>query len=48
MFNRQALPAWGFYVRHADDVTFENVRCTTCRDDAREKYVFDDADVTVR
>ena len=26
MFAHRMLPAYGFYVRHADDVTFENVR----------------------
>ena len=42
------LPAWAFYVRHAENILFENVRCSKLKDDAREKYVFDDADVKVR
>lgn len=48
MFDRQNLPAWAFYVRHADGILLENVRCEKLGDDAREKYVFEDADVTVR
>lgn len=36
------LPAWGLYIRHADDVRFENVRLS-CRDeDARRPVVTDD------
>ena len=46
-FDCQALPAHGFYVRHADGVRFENVR-TRCRSgDERPAIVVDDADVTV-
>ena len=46
-FDCQALPAHGFYVRHADGVRFENVR-TRCRSsDERPAIVIDDADVTV-
>ena len=46
-FDYQALPAHGFYVRHADGVRFENVR-THCRSrDDRPAIVVDDADVTV-
>ena len=37
------LPAWGFYVRHADDVTFRNVCLTLAADDFRPAFVFDDA-----
>lgn len=42
MFDRQSLPAYGFYVRHADDVTFENVTLRLAAPDARERLVLDD------
>ncbi|MBQ6142618.1 MAG: hypothetical protein IJI54_15185 [Kiritimatiellae bacterium] len=42
MFDRMPLPAYGFYVRHADDVRFENVAVTPCSFDARKPFVFDD------
>lgn len=42
MFDHQALPAWGFYIRHADNVRFENVRLRLAAPDAREKIVADD------
>ena len=42
MFNKMPLPAYGFYVRHADNVTFENVEVRPMAPDAREKFVFDD------
>jgi len=42
MFNRRPLPAYGFYVRHADRVTFENVTVTPRSPDARKPFVFDD------
>ena len=42
MFGHKALPAWGFYVRHADDVRFENVTLRLAAPDARRKFVFDD------
>ena len=48
MFDGQNLPAWGFYVRHADNVLLDNVTLRLLSDDAREKFVFDDADVTVK
>ena len=38
------LPAYGFYVRHADNVHFENVKVRTVKPDARQPFVFDDAD----
>jgi hypothetical protein len=42
------LPAWGFYVRHAKGVTFENVELRVSRPDLRHAMVFDDAeDVTI-
>ena len=42
MFDRMPLPAYGFYVRHADDVKFENVKVETATPDARPESVFDD------
>jgi polygalacturonase len=36
------LPAYGFYVRHARDVHFDNVRCTTATPDARPALVTED------
>ena len=42
MFDRKPLPAYGFYVRHADRVKFENVTVTPRSPDAREPFVFDD------
>ncbi len=36
------LPAWGFYVRHADDVAFRNVRLTAKKSDYRPAIVLDD------
>ena len=29
MFDRHPLPAYGFYLRHADGITFENVRTSS-------------------
>lgn len=43
-----ALPASGFYIRHADDVRFENVRLATRAPDAREIVVTDDVGCFVR
>lgn len=40
--NWKELPAWGFYVRHADGVTFENVKVTVAGEDYRPAFVFDD------
>ena len=42
MFNRMALPAYGFYVRHADDVRFENVKVETTTPDARPEFYMED------
>lgn len=42
IFNRRPLPAYGFYVRHADRVKFENVTVTSRSPDARKQFVFDD------
>lgn len=36
------LPAYGFYVRHADDVRFENVDLEYEKRDERPAFVFDD------
>ena len=36
------LPAWAFYVRHADDVTFRNVRLFLLEKDFRPAFVLDD------
>ncbi|WP_231491580.1 glycoside hydrolase family 28 protein [Pedobacter sp. Leaf170] len=38
------LPSWGFYVRHAKDITFNNVSFTYQSSDFRPAMVFDDAD----
>lgn len=37
------LPAWGFYVRHADNITFDNVKLTAKESDYRPAIVVDDA-----
>jgi len=47
MFNAAALPAYGFYVRHADGVRFENVRTRLSSPDRRPAVFIDDADVSV-
>ncbi len=36
------LPAWGFYVRHAEGITFKNVTLTALEKDYRPAIVFDD------
>ena len=36
------LPAWGFYIRHANGITFENVTLTCARKDYRTSIVLDD------
>jgi hypothetical protein len=36
------LPAWGFYVRHAEGITFENVTFTAINKDYRPSVVLDD------
>lgn len=38
----QVLPASGFYVRHARNVRFDNVRVITEKPDARPAFVYDD------
>jgi polygalacturonase len=36
------LPAWGFYIRHAEDIEFENVKLTVKMQDYRPAVVIDD------
>lgn len=36
------LPAWGFYIRHAKGITFENVRLICEKEDYRTAVVLDD------
>jgi len=36
------LPAWGFYIRHARNITFENVRLVCDKHDYRTAIVLDD------
>jgi hypothetical protein len=36
------LPAWGFYIRHAKVVTFENVKLVCEKKDYRTAIVLDD------
>ena len=36
------LPAWGFYIRHAKDITFENVSLICAKKDYRSPIVLDD------
>ena len=48
MFDAKPLPAYGFYVRHADGVRFESCRFDLDRPDARERYVADDAAIDIR
>jgi len=37
------MPASGFYVRHAKDIRFENVRFIPATEDLRPEYVWLDA-----
>lgn len=37
-------PAWGFYVRHADGLVFDNVKISVAGEDYRPAFVFDDVD----
>jgi polygalacturonase len=43
-WNMGRLPAYGFYVRHADRVRLRNVECITDKPDARPAIVCDDVD----
>lgn len=36
------LPAWGFYIRHVDGITFKNVKLTAKEKDYRPAIVLDD------
>ena len=36
------LPAYGFYVRHVENLTMENIQCEVRHEDARPAFVFDD------
>jgi len=36
------LPAWGFYIRHAEGITFENVTLKALKKDYRPGIVIDD------
>ena len=40
--NWKELPAWGFYIRHADGITFDNVKLTVDGEDYRPALVADD------
>ncbi len=42
--NWKELPAWGFYIRHADGIVFDNVRLTVAGEDYRPALVTDDVD----
>ncbi len=39
------LPAWGFYIRHADKITFDNVTLVCEKEDYRPAIVLDDVQV---
>lgn len=41
--NWKELPAWGFYIRHADDVVMDNVKISVADEDYRPAIVSDDA-----
>ena len=43
----KGLPAWGLYVRHADNVRLENADFELIGEDKREKILADDATLTV-
>lgn len=36
------FPAWGYFIRHADNVVFENVTHSVSPEDAREAVVLED------
>lgn len=49
MFDWRPLPAYGFYVRHADDIRFENVSVRTGKPDERPPFFQEDStDVTFK
>lgn len=39
------LPAWGFYIRHAGNITFDNVKLVCGRKDYRTAVVMDDVHI---
>lgn len=45
MWNYNPLPAYGFYLRHADDITFENVRLKLLSHDDRVPILSEDSGV---
>ena len=47
MFDRMPLPAYGFYIRHADGVVLENVKVEPSAPDERPPVVADDASVNM-
>ena len=38
------LPAWAFYIRHAEGITFQNVSFQAANKDFRPAFVIDDAE----
>lgn len=44
MFGMSNLPAYGFYLRHVDDIYFQNITLTTDKFDVRHAFVLDDVD----
>lgn len=42
MFDHRMLPAYGFYIRHADDVKLENVKVTVLGEEKRPEVVRED------
>lgn len=48
MFERRMLPAYGFFIRHADGVRFDNVAIRVNGVDARPEIVTDDVSGFVR
>lgn len=38
------LPSWGFYIRHAKNVSFKNIRLRLANEDFRPAFVFDDVE----
>jgi len=48
VYDELSLPAWGFYIRHVDDISFENCRLSADSPDARQPLAADDANRIVR
>ncbi len=42
------LPSWGAYIRHAKDVTFDNVKLSIASPDVRQEIVLDDVKNFIR